>query len=357
MLTAMAWRKRTAQRETPATVRAAATGTAAPGSLSWLATNAVGSRQQAMTLPTISRARDLLASLISSCPVNRVTRTWDAGTSSFTDQLVEPAAWQSQPNPGTTMTWQLAWTFDDLFFHGKAFWYIEARENGLGSRFRLLPASLVSIQTPLWHGNAPVGGIQALYFNGQLLEPRDVVCFWSPVEGVLSAGRRALQTAERLDIAAFRFATVPMAQGWLRQTSGEPLSGDELREIAEAWVTAREENSVGALNEYVEWNESTFDPARMQLIESRQHAALDLARVANVPPYLVGIATGGMTYQNSETTRQDLYTFGALPYLSCIEDTLSGPQVSPAGTVVRLDHDAWVSQTINQPDPRGVPQP
>lgn len=308
-----------------------------------------------MTLPTVSRARDLLASLVSSCPVDRYAQRWDAQTRETVSDELEPLPWQTQPTAGTTMAWQLAWTFDDLFFHGRAHWYIEAREAGVGTRFRLLPASLVTIQSPLFFGNAPVGGIQSIAFNGQFLEPRDVVSFWSPVEGLLSAGRRALQTAERLDIAAFRFATVPMAQGWLRQTSGEPLSGDELRDVAEAWVAAREELSVGALNEYIEWNESTFDPARMQLIESRQHASLDLARVTNVPAYLVGIPTGGMTYTNAETSRMDLYTFGALPYLKIIEETLSGPQVCPAGTVVRLDHSAWTSSAVNEPTPNEVP--
>lgn len=356
----MAWFQRTApvatsQRGTMP-VRAAAAGTGAPGSLSWLAGNAVAGRTQAMTLPTISRARDLLASLIASCPVNRITQTWDQAAGQYSEQLQQPLPWQSQPNPGTTMAWQLAWTFDDLFFMGRSHWYIEARENGLATRFRLLPANMVTIQSPTWWGNAPIGGIQSIAFNGQLLEPRDVLSFWSPVESVLSAGRRALLTSERLDIAAFRFATVPMAQGWLRQTSGEPLSADELREIAEAWQAAREENSVGALNEFCEWNESNYDPARMQLIESRQHASLDLARIANVPAYLVGIATGGMTYTNAETARQDLYTFGALPYLACLEATLSGPQVCAPGTIVKLDHDQWVANMTQTPNEQVVSQ-
>ena len=39
----------------------------------------------------------------------------------------------------------------------------------------------------------------------------------------------------------------------------------------------------------------------MQLVEGRTYQALELARLANVPPYLVGAPAGtGMTYQNAD---------------------------------------------------------
>jgi len=88
--------------------------------------------------------------------------------------------------------------------------------------------------------------------------------------------------------------------------------------------------------------EFTSDPSKLQLQEGRQHAALELSRVANIPAYLVGIPTGGMTYQNAQQARQDLYLFGAKPYIQTIEQTLSMPNVLPRGRHVEFDVDRYL---------------
>jgi phage portal protein BeeE len=85
------------------------------------------------------------------------------------------------------------------------------------------------------------------------------------------------------------------------------------------------------------------DPSKLQLMEGREHAALELSRVANIPPYLNGIATGGMTYQNAQQARQDLYLFGAKPFISCIEETLSLDTVTPRGRHVRFDVGSYLN--------------
>jgi phage portal protein BeeE len=95
----------------------------------------------------------------------------------------------------------------------------------------------------------------------------------------------------------------------------------------------------------------------MQLVEGRTYQALELARLANIPPYLVGAPAGtGMTYQNAEQARSDLIDYGALPYIGCIEQTLSGPNVTPAGTSIRLETNAWLRSPFTG-DPAGAPSP
>ena len=92
----------------------------------------------------------------------------------------------------------------------------------------------------------------------------------------------------------------------------------------------------------MQWHESSIDPNKLQLTTARQYQSLELARLTNVPPYLVGAPTGtGMTYQNAVQARGDLIDFGAMPYIECIEDTLSGPNVLPQGRFVLLDVEAW----------------
>ena len=49
-----------------------------------------------------------------------------------------------------------------------------------------------------------------------------------------------------------------------------------------------------------------------------------------------------MTYQNALQARQDLYLFGAKPYIDCIEETLSGNNVIAAGKHIEFDLDYYL---------------
>ena len=185
---------------------------------------------------------------------------------------------------------------------------------------------------PEWFG--PSNDIQ---FNGVELDNNNVVQFLSPLDGILWTGNRAIDIAHRLDEAAKRFASTEIAAGYLQQKDGEPMAGDELSELAGAWADARSTRAIGALNQHVEWVEFKSNPATLQLMEGRQHAALELSRVCQVPAWLVGLSVGGMTYPNSQQARTDLIMFGASPFINCIQETLSLDTVTPKGRHVEFD--------------------
>jgi hypothetical protein len=247
-------------------------------------------------------------------------------------------------------------------FYGRSYAYVTSRRSSDGrpASFELLDPASVDMTARTFVGNVPQGDYTISYL-GTPLSTRDVIVFYSPIPALLDVGARAILIAERLDSAALRFASSPTAFGWLQQRgTGEPLGGDDLSDLASGWSETRDLNAVGALNNLVEWVESSMDPSRLQLVEARQYAALDMARIANVPPYLVGAPAGtGMTYQNAETARADAVTFGALPYLDVIEATLSGSEITPRGHVIRLDRSAWISSRaaapIMDPAPSEVP--
>ena len=58
-----------------------------------------------------------------------------------------------------------------------------------------------------------------------------------------------------------------------------------------------------------------------------------------------------MTYQNTAQATADLISFGALPYIGCIEQTLGGPNVTPRGTTVRLDVNALLRNPFTEATP------
>jgi len=333
-----------AKSKTPTTrVEAADTAAVSSATLALLSASVGAGRERAMRIPTISRARDLLAGLISTTPLRYYRREWDG--EKMIEVPIQPEAWMMRPDRRTTFAHIMSWTFDDLFHFGRAYWHIDARfSTGFPSSCSWLPAELVNLQSPVVEGNYPIGGITEITVSGQRIPIEDVIVFYSPVESVLSAGARAITTSERLELAAQRFSTNPVAMGYLRQTGGEPMTADELSELAGAWIEMRSGDNgtaIAALNEFTEFVESSMDPSRLQLVEARQHQALELARVANISPYLVGAPTGSsMTYQNATEARRQLAQ-DALPFLSAIEETLSGDMVTPRGHVVRFDRSIF----------------
>lgn len=310
-------------------------------------------REQAMRVPTISRARDLLASMIASADIEQYAIAYQDGEPLTID--LAPESWMNRPDPANTRNFILAWTVDDLMMTGRAFWGVSARyANGFPSAFTWLPASMITTADqagPTWYG--PSDQIQ---FNGVPLPSRDVVQFLSPIQGILSAGSRAITIAQRLDSAAERFSRTEIPAGWLQSTpNSEPLTSDELAELAAAWSEARQSNAIAALSGAVEWHESAMDPDRLQLVEARAFQKIELANVANVPAYLVGASVSGMTYQNAEQASRDLYVHGARPLLDCIAQTLSGDNVIPRGRYVRLSLDRYFSIPTADGETPGAP--
>jgi hypothetical protein len=240
----------------------------------------------------------------------------------------------ARPDPNRTRQYMLAWTADDLLFYGRAYWQVTGRyETTYPRSFTHLPVTDVNVDS---HG--------VVKCAGRVIDAADVVEFLSPSDGLLFVGWRAIQTALNLDAAAERFSLTEIPAGWLQQRPGsEPVDATFLAEIATQFAAARQARTVAALNDSIEWHESTMDPSRMQLTEARMHQRGDVANVANIPAYFVGAPAGtGMTYLNAQQAKQDLIDFGAMPYIGAIEQTLSGPNVTPSGQAVRLALNAWL---------------
>ena len=329
----------------PAPAKAAASGGYSPNSAG---VNLIGQyytyiegpqRNRAMSVATISRARDLMASVIACMPLKMYNEMWNGDEMEQVN--IAPRTWLRQPDPSVTYNFLMAWTFDDLFFYGRAFWYITARtQDGYPTAFTRLPAGSVTTQDqagPVWF--APSNEV---YFQGNMIDPKDLVQFLSPVQGIVYMSEQTVATALKLEAARYRNAESSIPAGVLKQTGGEPLSATELADLASAFNAARATNQTAALNEFLSYTETTATPDKMLLIDAANYQALECARLTNVPPYLVGVSTGSYSYQSSEQARADLYIFGVKAYADCIAATLSQNNVLPRGTYVKFDADEYL---------------
>jgi len=300
-------------------------------------------RQRAMTIATVSRSRDLLASVIGCMPLKMYGEVFNDVDGEMEEVPLAPRSWLRQPDPAVTYNFLMAWTLDDLLFYGRAFWAITERtQDGFPSKFQRLPAG--SITTLDQVGPVFFHPSKSIMFAGNEMDYRNVVQFLSPIQGIIYSSEQTINTALKVEQSRYKNAQSSLPSGVLKQTGGEPLSAQELSEIGAAFQQARLTSQTAVLNEFLTYEASTATPDKMLMIESAQYSALDLARLCGVPPYLVGVSTGAYAYTSSEQSRADLYIFGVKPYADCIASTLSMNNVLPRGTYCKFDTDDYLAE-------------
>lgn len=303
---------------------------------------------KALSVPTVSRARDLIAGMVGALELKHYSKQWTGERYEEIYLPLEP--WMERPDPKVTRSFFYVNIFSDLFFYGVAYAYITTRySDGRPASFTWLPAANMSStqQTgyPQFYGQS-----DELEFNGVPIDVNNVVQFISPIEGILKTGYRAINTSIYLDAAADRYAQLETVPGYLQQVSGEDMDGEFLGDLASAWAAARKVNAIGALSSQVQFKEFSQNPQQVNA-DQRKYQALEMARLCNVPAYLVSAPTEGasMTYQNAEQARQDLYLFGARIYLDVIEQTMSGEQILPRNRFVEFDVESYIGSADMSP--------
>ena len=297
-------------------------------------------RNAAISVPAISRSLNLFKSVIGCMPLRMYNERWMDGKREKV--YLDPRSWLRRPDPTVPYQFLMGWTLDDLVMFGRAFWYVQSRtRDGFPASFTRLPAG--SVQTPDQQGPVWFGQSQQIYFNGGLLDTDNVVQFLSPAQGLIYSAPQAIETALAIESARKRNAASAIPSGILQQQDGsEPMSGEELTTMVAAFEKARRTNSIAALNQFVKFQETVMTPDKMLLIESANYSALEAARLANVPPYMVGVSTGSYSYQSSQQARTDLWLFGVKLYAEAIAETLSMDNVLPRGTYVEFYSEEYL---------------
>lgn len=310
------------------------------GQNNYLSYTVGGAELMALTNPTISRARDLLGSMIGSLELKHYSKRWNGEGYDEVYLPLEP--WMEQPDQKNTRNFFMTNIFSDLFFYGRAFAYVSSRySNGLPASLEWLPNQ--NISTPNQTGPQFFGPSDEIEFNGIMIDSANVCQFLSPSIGIVYSGQRAINTALYLDQAADRYAQLETPPGYLQQVDGEDMDAEFLGDLAAAWAAGRKTRAIGALSRQIQFKEYQQDPGQT-VAQLRSDQSLDLARLCNIPAYMVSAPTKGasMTYQNAQQARQDLYLFGAKPYMDCIEQTLSNFML-PRGRYVEFNIEYWGS--------------
>ena len=304
-------------------------------------------RNRAMRVPTINRARDLIASVVGNTPMKMYRKRWDEVEGEMTETEIAPRSWLSQPDPQLTYATFWSWVFDDLFFFGRCFLWVSSRtQDGMPASFTRLPAAMVNTLDM----TGPVfafGKSDQIYFQGAQIPTEDVVQIIGANQGIIFQSPQVIATSLALEDARLRNSSSALPAGVLRQTSGEPLSGQELSELAQSFEQARKSNQIAAINQFVEWQPTDVDASKMLLSDAAEFQSKEAARMCNIPFFLNGNSVGSYSYQSNQGARQDLYVFAARSYMSVIEQTMSMNSILPHGTCVKFDVDEYLAEIVD----------
>ena len=283
-------------------------------------------RDLAMTVPAVARARNVMAPTAGRLPI-RVYR----GSEVITDRtcLDQPESLAARPRFVTIL-----WTIDQMLFHGRAWWIVVERyaDGGAPRSFEWVPE---------WNAKIENGQLVATQDGRHpKIDPADVVRIDGPHEGILNYGSDTIRQALRLDRAALRIADNPVPAIELHQTTPDQMEKDEKDALIASWIKARRQTGVGYTNAAIETKVHGLNPEQL-IIEGRKFAALQVARMIGVPAWVVDASVEGssLTYSNVPSRSRELVDYGLTPYLAAIEGRLSMDDVLPRGQWCRFDLD------------------
>jgi hypothetical protein len=294
------------------------------------------SRTAAMKLPGIARARNLLVSTISRLPL----REYEAQV-----ETDPQPPWVMATGDGSSPQLRNAWTVDDLIFYGWSCW---SRSNDPETG---LPVTASRINQGDWSINEDY----RVEVDGQVVDADEVIVIPGLHEGLLSFGSDVLEDTRALYRVVRARVLNPIPQIDLHQTDGEEMTDEDIDALIARWAAARQGKNGG-----VSFTTPTIEAKPMAggdenlLIEARNAAAVDLARLVGVHAGLIDATTpkASLNYETATGRNQEFVDFDIALYTTPITARLSLDDVTAPGRRTDFDLTDLISPTpsVSGPD-------
>lgn len=288
-------------------------------------------REQAMSVPSCARARNIICSSIASIGLEVIDRSTGMEIEGATPRVIRT------PDPRVPGNATYVWTCEDLLFYGYAYWQITEL---FQDTFRVRSVQRVSPTRVTIQTNSLATEIEYYMVDGSPVPNSglgSLVVFNGNDEGLLNRAGSTIRTGAELERAAAMYAREPIPSMVLK-SNGTALPADRIAKLLEAWGAARRTRGTAFLNSDVELQTVGFDPEKLQLASARSYIATELARACGIPAYYIDAETGSsMTYSNAVNQRQTLLDFSLIPLMTSISERLSMPDFVPSSQEVKFD--------------------
>ena len=296
------------------------------------APNVFISRAEAMAVPTVARARNLIAGTIATLPIHLYRK-------STGEELGSPR-WLEQPDYRQPRSVTLSATVDALFHFGVAYWEVTEVYEGIDGR----PSAFAFVNNDRVSFNLNQNNTEVLnYLVDGVARPQwgisSLITFQGINEGILNNGGRTIRAALDLEKAAAIAAATPIPSGYI-SNSGADLPPDQITGLLSQWKLARQQRSTAFLSASLQYHATSFSPKDMMYSEAAQHLSTQLARLCNIPAYMVSSEmNNSMTYSNVMDERRQFVDMTLKPLYAAIEDRLSMNDITNSQNYVRFSID------------------
>ena len=297
-------------------------------------------REEALAVPSVSRCHSLITGVIGSIELNLYKKS--------TGAELESPMWLDQPDYRQPRSVTIAATVSDLFLHGVAYWEITQTFADSGRPSGFAWVSFDRVTQKLNSNNTLVVGYSV---DGNGLRPQNglgsIVTFQAlDSMGILGRGGRTIKAALDLEKASAVAASTPMPSGYI-QNSGADLPEEQITGLLGAWKLARQQRSTAYLSSTLRFEPTNFSPKDMLYNEAKQMFATEIARLCNVPAYLLSAdLNNSLTYSNILDERRQFTDMTLMPFIMAVQERLSMDDLTAHGNEVRFN----VSETFLRSD-------
>ena len=281
----------------------------------------------------------LLADTISSLPVDTFIRR-DGNRLPFRPR----PAWVYEPEgPGSSrVEYYKQVVVSMLLSHGAV---IQIIRGGNGDVVALQPLDPTRVTV---RRNAATRG-REFVIDGKTVLPGDQVlyiCEMRKPGSVMGTSRieevkNTLGLAKALDEFASRYFSNGANAGGIIEFPGN-LTQEQAKDVVEAFEAGhkglRKSHKPGVLSGGAKFQKIGSDAEQAQMLESRQFAVEEIARVFRVPPSMIGLNTpGAMSYASVESNIISYVRFSLVPLISAIEEAHN--RLLPGDAFMRVNMD------------------
>lgn len=307
-------------------------------------------RDSAIQLPPVARLRNLLVSSIAPLPLVAMR---GAARLEADDQ----PTFLYRTDAADTPYDRMAWTVDDLLFHGSSLWALQRGAASAGAKHGPI-LDAVRVPWDAWTVKHRRVHVELPGVTGPA-DPAEVLVFAHPSRGLLRDASTTLRAAEAIERAYTSRARNPIPLTVIRHATGstaaDELTEPEITNLLDQWAEARrgDDGALGYLPPSLVLETPGADVTSM-LENARNASRIDIANHGGVPVSMLdgGVAEESMTYRNATGEVSRFYTETLAYWLDPIAARLSQDDVVPRGQSVRFDLSKF-----DQPAPpaTGVP--
>jgi HK97 family phage portal protein len=295
-------------------------------------------RQEAMEVPSVARARSIICGTAASLPLKAFNKINGA--------QIDGRTILTQPDPALPTAVMMSWTFDDLVFHDVAYWQIleVSAEDSRPTRARRIDPMRISYNTE-GYNNVIITGF---FLDGTQLPMAGIgsliVFYGLGTGGILTRAGRTIKTALDLEKAVSRMAEEPNPAMYIKN-SGVDLPASQVSALLSNWKAARAQRATAYLSGNLEVETFGFDASQMELSANRMNTATEIARLMNIPAWYLNAESTSSTYSNTLQERRSLIDLSLMPFLIAVEQRLSMDDITPSTQKVRFEIEEYLRGT------------